>query len=279
MNARFCQRLLAPLVFLLSMGGFVMGTQSAHAQKSTDPRIADVVRAGKVRVGIGLGSATLAIKDPATGETRGPALDLARALAARMGIELAPVEYPRPGAVIEGARNNGWDVAFLIVDPERAAEADFTPSYMETDFTYLVPPGSRIRSLADIDQPGIRISNPAGDAAGQLLARRLKQARLVRPESIAAAVDLLRTGGADARTGPRPVLLTEAARLPGYRVLDEGFATIHFAALVPKGNAGRLAYVTEFIEEAKASGLVRQTIERAGLRGVQVAPAAKAANK
>ncbi|MBI2316495.1 MAG: transporter substrate-binding domain-containing protein [Betaproteobacteria bacterium] len=252
-----------------------MGTQAAHAQPTTDPRVADLVNAGKVRVGIGLGSATLAIKNPATGEVRGPALDLARALAARIGIDLQPVEYPRPGAVIEGVRTNAWDVAFLIIDPARAAEADFSAPYMESDFTYLVPAGSSIRSLADVDQPGVRVANPTGDAAGLLLSRRLKRAQLVRPESIAAAVDLLRTGGADARAGPRPVLLSEAARLPGYRVLDEGFATISFAALVPKGNPGRLAYVGEFIEEAKSSGLVKRTIESAGLRGVQVAPAGK----
>jgi polar amino acid transport system substrate-binding protein len=104
----------------------------------------------------------------------------------------------------------------------------------------------------------------------------LKQAELVRADSIAAAIELVRTGSANAYAAPRFVLLAEAARQPGARVLDDHFSVISMAAMVPKGNAGRLAYVSEFLEEAKASGLVKQTIERGGLRGVQVAPARNA---
>jgi polar amino acid transport system substrate-binding protein len=85
---------------------------------------------------------------------------------------------------------------------------------------------------------------------------------------------LVRTGNANAYASIRNVLLAEAARQPGTRVLDDGFAVSQNVAMVPKGKAGRLAYVSEFIEQAKASGLVQQAIERNGLQGVQVAPAA-----
>jgi len=265
--------LMLALILALGIGVQCIGVQILHAQQIPDPRVADLVQAGKLRVGLGLGTPLLAIKDPATGEVRGQGLDLARALAARIGIELQPVYYPRPGAVPEGARTNAWDVAFYVIDPEVAAEVDFSPPYIQTDFTYLVPAGSSIRSVADADQPGVRIAVPRGDASGLYLSRTLKQAKLVYTDSIAAAVDLLRAGDADAYPGPRPVPLTMAARLPGSRVLDDGFKDIFLAAMVPKGHAGRLAYVSEFIEEAKASGLVKQTIERGGLREVKVAPA------
>jgi polar amino acid transport system substrate-binding protein len=247
----------------------------AEAQQAPDPRVSDLVQAGRLRVAIGLGPAVSAIKDPATGNVRGPALDLARALAARIGIELQPIEYQRPGAVLEGVRTNTWDVTFLVIDPVRAAEVDFSPSYMESDFTYLVPAGSSIRNVADADQPGVRIVVPRGDAVDLRLSRILKQAVLVRADSQTAGVNLLRTGQTGAYAAPRATLLALAAQLPGSHVLEDGFATISFAAFVPKGNAGRLAYVSEFIEEAKASGLVKQIIERAGLRGVKVAPPAK----
>jgi polar amino acid transport system substrate-binding protein len=160
----------------------------------------------------------------------------------------------------------------MVIDPARTAEADFSPPYMQSDFTYLVPAGSSIRNVADADQPGVRIAVPRGDASELHLSRTLKRAELVRTDSHAAAENLLRTGHADAYAGPRPVALTIAARLPGSRVLEDHFAVILVAAMVPKGHAGRLAYVSEFIEEAKASGLVKQIIERHGLRGVQVAP-------
>ena len=242
----------------------------AEAQQTPDPRIADLVKTGKLRVGLGLGSPALAMKDPVSGEVRGPALDLARALAAKMGIELQSVEYPRPGAVLEGLRTNAWDVTFLVVDPARATEADFSYPYMQSDFTYLVPAGSPIRNVADVDQPGIHIAVPPGDASDLMLGKMLKRADLFRADSLAGAIDLVRSGKASAYAAPRAVLLGLTAQLPDSQVLPDGFAVISYAAMVPKGKAERLAYVNEFIEEAKASGLVKQTIERAGMRGVGV---------
>ena len=269
---------LAPIFLLalaLGIGIGPTGTQTAYAQQSKDPRVADLVRTGKLRVGIGLGSPSGAMKNPATGELRGLAVDLGRTLAMRIGVDFVAIEYPRPGAILEGVQTNAWDVAFLVVDPERAKEVDFAPPHTQSDFTYLVPAGSSIHKVADADQPGIRIAVPRGDGVDLRLTRLLKKAELVRTDTLSAAVELVRTGGAHARAGPRQAVLAESVKLPGSRVLADGFAVISSAALVPKVHAGRLAYVSEFIEEAKASGLVKKIIEDAGLRGVQVAPARK----
>ena len=263
------------LILALGIGVGATETQTAYAQQSKDPRVADLVRTGKLRVGIGLGSPSGAMKNPATGELRGLAVDLGRALAMRIGVDFVAIEYPRPGAILEGVQTNAWDVAFLVVDPERAKEVDFAPPHTQSDFTYLVPAGSSIHKVADADQPGIRIAVPRGDGVDLRLTRLLKKAELVRTDTLSAAVELVRTGGAHARAGPRQAVLAESVKLPGSRVLADGFAVISSAALVPKGHAGRLAYVSEFIEEAKASGLVKKIIEDAGLRGVQVAPARK----
>lgn len=240
----------------------------------TDPRVADLVAAGRVRVGIGLGTPSLALKNPATGETRGPALELARTLAERIGVRLETVEYPRPGAVLDGTKTDAWDVAFLVYDASRGAEADFTPPYMQSDFTYLVPPGSPLRSAAEVDRPGMRVAVPRGDASDLALTRIARHAELVRADSLEGAVDLVRNGQAHARAAPRPVLLAEADRFPGSRVLDDGFAVIAYAALVPKGHPRHLAFLAEFMEHAKRDGLVQRTIETAGLRGITVATAA-----
>lgn len=244
----------------------------AEAQQTSDPRVADLVQTGRLRVGIGLANLGSAIKDPATGELRGIASDLARALAQRIGVALQAVEYPRPGAVLDGALSDAWDVAFLVIDPARAAMADVSPPYMQSDFTYLIPPTSSIRNLADADQAGNRIAVPRGDAVDLVLTRLLKQATLVRVDNQAAGADLLSAGQISAYAAPRPVLLALSAQLPGSHVMEESFASISFAAFVPKDHAGHLAYVSEFIEEAKVSGLVQQFIERYGLRGLKVAP-------
>ena len=267
-------RLHAAIVLTLTLGlGAWTSPQIAAAQQTkNDARVADPVKLGRLRVGIGLGTPTLALKNPTTGDIHGPALDLGRALAARIGVEFAGIEYPRPGAVIEGARTNAWDVAFLVIDAERAKEADFSIPYAQTDFTFLVPASSSIREAADVDQPGVHIAVPRGDATDLVLSRVLKHAELVRPDTLAAALELLRAGIAQARSAPRPVLLEEAAKLPGSRVLDHGFGVIAYGALVPKGQADHLAYLNEFLKEAKDTGLIKRAIEAGGLRGVTVSP-------
>jgi polar amino acid transport system substrate-binding protein len=116
---------------------------------------------------------------------------------------------------------------------------------------------------------------PRGDGSDLYLSHTLKRAELVRADSHAAAVDLLRTGGADAKASPRFVLMTEGPAVPGSQVLDDGFADISFAAVVAKRQTTWLAYINEFVEDAKASGLVKRIIETLGLQGVRVAPAEK----
>jgi polar amino acid transport system substrate-binding protein len=270
----------------MKRGGFIValaialaaatgGEQTAFAQATQDPRVADLVRAGELRVGLGLGVLMQAVKNPTTGELRGAALEMARALATRIGVKLVTVEYPRPGAVIEGLRTNAWDISFLVIDPGRREEVEFSHPFLRSDYTYLVAAGSPIRSVADADQAGIRIAVPRGEGSDLYLSRTLKRAALVRTETHAAAVDLLRTGGADAKAASRFVLVTESPKVPGSHVLDDGFADISFAAIVPKGQAARLAYVNEFVEEAKASGLVKRIIESLGLQGAKVAPPEK----
>ena len=258
--------------FISALGGIAVAWPLlTRAQQASDPRVSDLVQSGRLRVGLGLANLVSATKDPATGELRGIGPDLARALAAQMGVTLQPVEYPRPGAVLDGVSTNAWDVAFLVIDPARAGAADVSAPYMQSDFTYLVPAASSLSNVADVDRPGIRIGVPRGDAVDLVLSRILKQATLVRVENQAAGAELLRTGQTSAYAAPRPVLLALSGQLPGSHVIDDAFATISFAAFVPKGNAAHLAYVGEFLEEAKASGLIKQSIDQNGLRGLKVA--------
>ena len=163
-------------------------------------------------------------------------------------------------------------MGFLGVDPSRAAVVDFSPPYMQVDATYLVPAGSSIRNIADADQPGVRIAVSRNSVEEIVLSRTVKRAELRGVETMSAGFDLLRAGNADVLAAPRPTALLLSARLPGSRVLEDRFHATFGAMAVPKGQTGRLAYISEFIEEAKASGSVQRAIERAGVRGVQVAP-------
>jgi polar amino acid transport system substrate-binding protein len=248
------------------------GSVTSFAQQAPDSRVADLVQSGTLRIGVGLGSLTTAMKDPATGEVKGPALELGGALAARIGIQFVAVEYPRPGAVIDGLRDNAWDVTALIVDPVRAQQVDFSNPFLQSDLTYLVAAGSTLQSVADVDQPGTRIGAARNDTSDLVLTRALKRAELVRTDSIAAATELLRTGGVNAIALNRPSLIAISATVPGSRVLSDGFADFYSGMAVPKGHDGRLAYVNAFVEDAKTSGLINRMIEKLAMQGVKVAP-------
>jgi len=262
---------VSALTLALGVAIGVVGQQNANAQTS-DSRVADLVRAGKVRVGVGVVAPHWAIKDPQTGELRGVAVDIARALARRLGVELVAVEYPSPPAVLGGLKDGAWDVGFLAIDPSRAAVVDFSPPYLQIDATYLVPEGSPIRNVADADQPGVRIAVTSKSVEEIVLSRSLKRAELRSVDTISAGFDLLRAKNADVLAAPRPALLPLSSRLPGSRVLTDRFHAAFGAMAVPKGQTARLAYIAEFVEEAKASGLVQRAIEGANVRGVQVAP-------
>ncbi len=113
---------------------------------------------GKLRVGINLGNFLLTAADPATGEFRGIAVDLGRELGRRLGVPVEIIGYPSPGALADAAKTDVWDVGFLGAEPQRANEIDFTAAYVEIEATYLVPAGSPLKTIADVDRKGGRIA-------------------------------------------------------------------------------------------------------------------------
>jgi len=242
------------------------------AQQAPDPRVADLVRAGKVRMALFPPQYT---KDPVTGEVKGVYADLARALAARIGVELVLVEHPTPPKMVECLKAGACDVGSLGFDPARAGDVEgFSPPFIEFDYTYLVPAASSIRNIADADGSGVRIAVVHAHASTLTLTRIRKQAELVSADTPDSAFELLRTGRVDVWASARPVLVDYSAQLPGSRVLEARYGANRPALVVAKGQAARLAYISEFIEEIKASGYVQQAITRSGWRGVQVAPPA-----
>ena len=243
-------------------------------QQVPDPRIADLRRAGKIRVAL---YPPQYAKDPATGELRGWTIELARAIAARIGVEFMPIEYQTPPRAMEGLKAGACDMGFGAMDESRISEMDFSPAVLQFDFTYLVTVDSSIQSAADADCPSTRIAVVRNHASTLCLNRVRKHAELISAETPDLAFDLLRSGDADAWASTRPALLEFSARLSGSRVLDDCFGANFTAMAVPQGQSGRLAYISEFIEEAKASGLVQRAINDSGWRGVRMAAKGKGA--
>ena len=236
--------------------------------------LSDLAPTGKLRVGIDYGNPVLATRDPSSGDLRGVAVDLGRELGRRVGAPVELVAFESAGKMFDAVKAGAWDVAFLAVDPGRADQIDFTAPYVEIEGTYLVPAGSALRAIADVDRDRVRIGISSKSAYDLFLSRSIQHAELIRATDPNGAFQLILAGKVDVVAGVRQHLVANAELLPGSRVLDGRFMAIQQALGIPKGRATGASYLREFIEEVKASGLVAQAIEKAGVRGVSVPPAA-----
>ena len=236
----------------------------------------DLGPTGALRVGINQGNFLVVTKDPASGEFRGIAVDLARELGRRTDLPIEFIAYASAGRMAEAVKTGAWDVAFLGAEPERRNEILFTPAYLEIEATYLVPAGSPIRAIAEVDRDAVRIAVASKSAYDLFLSRTLQRARLVRAEGIDASFKLFVADKLEALAGLRPRLVTDAQALPGSRILEGRFTAIQQAIGTPRGRDAGATYLRDFIEDVKASGLVAQAMEKHGVRGVSVAPGAPA---
>jgi len=225
---------------------------------------------GKLRVGLNMSNFLLTATDAATGKPKGLAADMGMELGRRLGVSVELVPFPNPGAVADAAKTGVWDVGFIGAEPQRATEIDFTAAYVEIEATYLVPPGSPIKAIPDVDRPGIRIAISDRSAYDLYLTRHLKHAELIRARGDDVFKRFL-SDKLDAMAGLRPGLVKNQEKLPGSRILDGNFTAVQQAAGVPKGRTAGAKYLREFIEDAKASGLVAKLIEKNNVRGLTVA--------
>jgi polar amino acid transport system substrate-binding protein len=228
---------------------------------------------GTLRVGLNMSNFLLTGKD-SSGAPIGVAPDLGRELGRRLGLPVELVPYPGPGVLADDAGKNKWDVGFLGAEPQRANEIDFTPAYVEIEATYLLPPGSQIKSVAEVDRKGVRVAVPERSAYELWLTRNIRNAELVRIKGADETFKRFVDGKMDALAGLRPRLITDQGNLPGSRILEGNFTAVQQAAGTPKGRPAAFGYLREYIEDIKASGLVAKTIAKNDVRGLTVAPKA-----
>jgi polar amino acid transport system substrate-binding protein len=238
----------------------------------TPELLAQLAPHGVLRAGINLGNFLLVTGRDVHGSPEGVAPDMARAVAARLGVPVRFVPYPRPGTLADAAGTDAWDIGLIGAEPQRAETIAFTAAYAEIEATYLVPAGSLIATLAEVDCAGHRIASTARAAYDLWLDRNIRHATLLRAESIDGALALFTAQGLEALAGLRPRLIADAESLPGSRILDGCFMSVQQAIGTPRANAAAADFLHGFVEEAKASGLVARLIARHGVQGLSVAP-------
>jgi len=158
-------------------------------------------------------------------------------------------------------------MVFTNASPARMKELDFSPTVLQVEQGYLVPSGSPIRDIAEVDRPGVRLGVSEGSTSESTLSRELRNATIVRTASLDAAVDLLANGKLDAFATNKAILFEMSDRIPGSRVLAGRYGLEGLAVGIPKGREAAMPLIRSFVADARASGEVRQAVERAELRG------------
>ena len=258
---------LALSVILLLFAGCAM-TPAADA-----PSVAsELAPSGTLRIGVNLGNPVIAQKDPAGGAPLGVGPSLGRELGRRLSVPVSYVTYDTAGKMADAVRDGAWDVAFLANDPARAADIAFAPAYVQIEGTYMVRTGSPLRSIADVDRDGVRVAVGDKTAYDLYLTRTLKHATLVKAPTSKAAIALFLSENLDAVAGVKNPLVAAAAKDPGLRVIEGNFMVIGQAAGVPNGRPAAARYLSDFITEAKKSGLVARYLAESGVTDATVAP-------
>lgn len=244
------------------------GVQTAPTQEERQA----LAPTGKLRGAFLANQPAHATKDPTSGELKGIAIDLGKELARRIEVPFEVVTYPTPAALFGSINSGQWDIIFAGIIPPRVKDIDFSAPYIQIELGYLVAKASSILNISEVDRPGVRIVVLDKGATDVLLTPTLKAATLVRTPTIAEAVEMVRSGRADALAAIKTVLFPTTDRLPDLHVLDGRIAVEDIGIGVPKGRAVAAGYTRKFVDEVKAEGLVKAAVERAGVRGLVAAP-------
>jgi polar amino acid transport system substrate-binding protein len=238
--------------------------------------VKELIPTGKLRVAIAIApapSALYAVKDSTTGKFRGVTVDLGAALARKLGVPVEFLPHLASGEIQNSAASGKWDVTFMPVDEERKKFVDFGNAYHLLQSTYLVAPGSKLAIVEDANAPGVRIGGVANTATFRAVQRTAPKATFVTVAGVDAAIAAMNAGEIDCIALSRESLSGLVTKIPGSRILDGGFLNSSTAVAVPKDKPDALVYVSVFIEEAKANGLVRKALDSMNLPNSQVAPA------
>jgi polar amino acid transport system substrate-binding protein len=233
----------------------------------TDEILAQLAPTGTLRAGINMANVLLVTERPENGDPGGVGPDFARAIADRLGVPVSYVQFPTPGEVADTVDDGVWDIGLIGAEPSRAEKIEFTAAYVEIEATYMVWDGSAFNSIDDVDKPGVRIAVSGRSAYDLYLSRTLQHAELVRAKGLPGAQALFVDEKLDALAGLRPAMNDALPDIPGAKILDGKFTAVQQAVGCKKSSAAAAKFLSDFVEESKANGLVASLIEKHGVVG------------
>jgi len=235
---------------------------------------AQLAPTGVLRAGINLSNFLLVTGRSESGDPTGVAPDMAREIAAALGVPVKYVTFKSPGELGDQVGKDVWDIGLIGAEPQRAEKIQFTAAYVEIEATYMVPEGSPIKSIVDVDRKGVRIAVSARSAYDLWLVNNIRNATLVQVSGLDAAYEKFMSDKLEVLAGLRPGLLKDVEKAPGLKILDGKFTAVQQAVGTAKANVEAAAFLADFVEKAKKSGMVQGFIDRHKVKGLSVAPSA-----
>ncbi len=229
--------------------------------------LSELSEPGVLRVGVNLGNILLVTGESANGDPEGISPDMSAAIAKKLGVDVRYVTRPRPGDLADALEEDAWDIALIAIEPKRAETIFFSEPYVEIEATYLVPEGSPLQTIEDVDQPGVRIAVSERAAYDLYLTRTLKHATLHRGVGLPGAFELFKSEKLDALAGLVPALRENAEEMPGSRLIPGRYTSVQQAIGTKHENKKLAAFVNEFVAEATTSGFVAELIDKHGVTG------------
>ena len=240
----------------------------------SDKARAELAPTGVLRAGINLSNFLLVTGRTASGDPVGVAPDMAGAIAESLGVPIKLVPFKSPGELADQASKDIWDIGLIGAEPQRAAVMTFSAAYVEIEATYMVPPGSPITSIDQVDKKGVKVVTSARSAYGLWLENNIKNAELIQIAGLDGAFNKFKDDKIDVLAGLRPGLMKDIAKMPGATILPGKFSAVQQAVGCNKPAAEGARYIAHFVENAKKSGLVASLIEKHKVKGLSVAPPA-----
>jgi len=222
---------------------------------------------GELRAAINMSNFLLVNSETAAGQPAGVSPDMAQALADKLGVKLRLISYKNPGDVADAAVKGEWDIGNIAAEAERAKTIQFSSAYCEIQATYLLPANSSIKSLEDVDKPGVKIVVKERAAYDLWLTENLKNASLVRTASMDESFLVFQQDSHDALAGLRPRLLDDAKKLSGSSLMTESFTAVQQSIGCQPGHRQAAQFIQSFVRESIESGFVASLIEKHGVVG------------
>ncbi len=207
------------------------------------------------------------VQEAKTGETHGLSVDLGKELAKRLDIPFEMIQFQRIADVLEAMKPGGVDITVSNATAARAQDVAFSQTLLSIELGVLVPAGSAIATIDEVNKPGVRVGVTQGSTSERTLPKLLPNATVMPAQNLKAAIEMFARRELDAFATNKAILFEMSDRMPGARVLDGRWGVEHLAVAIPRGREGGSEYLRRFVSNVQSSGFLAQAVERAGLRG------------